>query len=266
MTDRRCLLEWRWIVVNWCGGKDSQAALRAVVDECDRQGISRDRIVVSHQCLGRMEWEGTRELVERQAAHYGLRVEISKYRDKNGNSPDLLDYALKRGKWPSSSARWCTSELKRSPGNRVLTMLSRERPGPILQVFGFRAEESPARKKKAVFEQDKRASTGIKPVYNWLPIHHWTEDEVWADIRESGVPWHPAYDLGMPRLSCCACIFAPQGALMIAAKHNPELFAEYARVEREIGHDFQHKKPIAEIIAAVNRGEEPNLTGGAWNM
>lgn len=30
-------------------------------------------------------------------------------------------------------------------------------------------------------------------------------------------------DLGMPRLSCCFCIFSPRSALLLAGKHNPGL-------------------------------------------
>ena len=260
------LHQFTWVVCHSSAGKDSQTALRQVLHAADQQDYPRDRIVVSHQDLGRMEWPGTKELARLQADIYGLRFEVTRYRDKRGQEKTLLDYARERLKWPDSSNRWCTSEYKRGPGNRLLTALSRERPGAILQVFGIRAEESPARRKKLVFEQDKRASTGIKPVFNWLPIHGWSLEQVWADIELSGVPYHYAYDLGMPRLSCCFCIFAPKGALMLAALHNPDLFEEYLELEAFMGHDFQHKKPLRLIKEALDRGEEPPMVTGNWNM
>jgi 3'-phosphoadenosine 5'-phosphosulfate sulfotransferase (PAPS reductase)/FAD synthetase len=138
----------------------------------------------------------------------------------------------------------------------------------ILNVFGFRAEESPARKKKRVFERNKNASTKSRTVYNWLPIHNWTEAEVWADIKESGVRHHRAYDIGMPRLSCCFCIFAPKAALVIAGKDKPELLQEYVDVEREIGHTFRVNLSLAEVQRAVQEDEQPDLVAldGAWNM
>jgi hypothetical protein len=43
----------------------------------------------------------------------------------------------------------------------------------------------------------------------------------------------------MPRLSCCFCIFSPRSALLLAAKHNPELLAQYVAVEKQIGHRFR---------------------------
>jgi 3'-phosphoadenosine 5'-phosphosulfate sulfotransferase (PAPS reductase)/FAD synthetase len=120
----------------------------------------------------------------------------------------------------------------------------------ILNVMGMRAEESPARAKKQAFEFDKSASNGRRQVYNWLPIHDWTVEQVWANIRQTGVRYHRAYDLGMPRLSCCFCIFAPEHALRIAGHHNPELLAEYVKVEREIGHTFRTDVSLVQIQQA----------------
>lgn len=260
------LSDWRWIVVNSSGGKDSQAALHYVVGQCDAQGVPRARIVVSHQCLGRMEWPGTLELVRKQAGIYGLRLEVSRYRNKDGAELSLLDYARLRGKWPDNKNRWCTSEFKRGPGGRVITKLSREAPGRVLNIFGFRSEESPARAKKPVFVKNYRLTSNLREVWDWLPIHHWTEKEVWAAIRESGVPSHPAYAIGMPRLSCCFCIFAPRAALLIAGKANPELLDEYCKLEAEMGHTFQNRKPLSAIRDALAAGEKPKDVSGAWNM
>ena len=258
---------YRWIVVNSSGGKDSQAALRVVWYECTQRGVPLDRIVVSHQCLGRMEWPGTLDLAKRQAKHYGLRFLVESYQDKAGARLSLLDYVRQRRKWPSSTTRFCTSEFKRSPGGRVLTRLSREAQGNILNVYGFRAEESPARKKKPVFARNQRWSSRRRTVHDWLPIHDWTVKQVWDSTRESGVPHHPAYDKGMPRLSCVFCIFAPRNALLTAGLHNPELLDEYCALEAEIGHTFQHGRSLASIREALQAGERPAAqTDDKWNM
>lgn len=261
------LSQWRWIVVNSSGGKDSQTALRRVIVMANLQGVDRSRIVVSHQCLGPMEWDGTLDLVREQAAHYKLRLEISAYRDRNGNHPTLLDYVRKRRMWPSSQQRFCTSEFKRGPGGRVIVKLFRESSGPILNVYGFRADESTARAKKNQFIRNARFSSGVREVWDWLPIHTWSERDVWQSIEASGIRSHDAYRLGMPRLSCRFCIFAPRDALIIAGRANPELLDEYCAVEAEIGHDFQHGKPISKIRDAIRSGEKPSKFGGAaWNM
>ena len=62
-------------LINSSGGKDSQAQLDVIVELADSQGVSRDRLIVVHADLGRVEWKGTAELAERQAKHYGLRFE-----------------------------------------------------------------------------------------------------------------------------------------------------------------------------------------------
>lgn len=262
------------IVVNSSGGKDSQTALRVVVDLAKEQGVSLGKITVSHQDLGKMEWKGTQDLAKAQADHYGLRFEVSQYRTKTGEQPSLLDKVRARGQWPDNKNRYCTSDFKRGPGGRVLTLIAKElraqgvaRPR-ILNVYGFRAEESTNRAAKETVAPNTRMSSGAKEVIDWLPIHDMTEDQVWSSIKASGVPYHGAYDLGMPRLSCCFCIFAPRAALVVAGNHNPELLDQYCETEQAIGHTFRHKLPIVEIREAVHRGEQVQVMEmtGCWNM
>jgi len=259
------LSQWSWVVVNSSGGKDSQTALRETVRICDAQGYPRDRIVVSHQCLGRMEWEGAMEVAERQATHYNLRFEVAKYRNKTGEELELLEYVKRRKKWPDNKNRFCTSEFKRGPGGRVLTRLSKERPGDILQVFGFRKQESRARAKKQRLTLNTRFTNAGRRVVDFMPILEMTTDEVWADIRQSGVISHAVYKLGMPRFSCIFCVFAPESALRIAAANNPSLFREYCDVEAEIGHDFQHGKPLQKILDTLHN-EVPIKVEEEWNL
>ncbi|MBQ1164686.1 phosphoadenosine phosphosulfate reductase family protein, partial [Streptomyces sp. A73] len=74
--------------------------------------------------------------------------------------------------------------------------------------LGLRAEESSGRAKKPVLSVDDAASSGVREVVTWLPSLHWTEAEVWARIKASGVRYHWAYDKGMKRLSCSFCVLA----------------------------------------------------------
>jgi 3'-phosphoadenosine 5'-phosphosulfate sulfotransferase (PAPS reductase)/FAD synthetase len=252
------LPSYHWIVLSSSAGKDSQTMLDVVVEQCDAAGVPRDRLVVAHADLGRVEWPGTRELAEEQARHYGLAfVAVSRPQG------DLLDHIRSRGMFPSPAVRWCTSDHKREPLRTVFTRLadrSRQagvRRVRILSCMGMRAEESPARARRPTFAFDAAASNGRRHVDVWLPLHAWTTQQVWDCIRVSGVRHQPAYDLGMPRLSCCFCIFAPRSALLLAGKHNPELLAEYVAVERATGHSFRLELPLASIQQALADGEEP---------
>ncbi len=274
------------ILVSSSAGKDSQAMLDYVV-ELARRAKVLDRVVVVHADLGRVEWKGTRKLAEEQARHYGLRFEVVSRigrvspGGKDASAPyakgdvfgDLLDHVERRRMWPGpGNARYCTSDHKRGPIRRVITRLHREhgrRPFRLLQCIGLRAEESPNRAAEPQLKHEiKPLKTKTRDVDTWLPIQHWTEAQVWRRIERSGVPHHPAYDFGMPRLSCVFCIFAPRAALMIAGAHNRELLASYVRIERDIGHTFKNGFAIAEIEAALEQGETTNndALDGAWNM
>lgn len=264
------LASYEVILVNSSGGKDSQVVLDETV-RLAREASVLDRVTVVHADLGRVEWEGTKELAKKQAEHYGLPF-IAVSRPQG----DLLTHVQKRGKWPASNARYCTSDHKRGQVRKVMTALvtaARERTGikriRVLNVLGIRAQESPARAKKPEFQYDKSASNGRRHVDTWYPIFRWTEKQVWARIKESGVPHHPAYDYGMPRLSCCFCIFAPKAALILAGRHNRSLLDQYVQVEEEIGHTFRKNLPIADVRKAVDerdeRDERTNKTE-SWTM
>lgn len=241
------------IVVNSSGGKDSECALFETLRQLKEQGLNTE-VVVSHQDLQESEWKGVWELVLEQSKHFGIeRTFKSRRTNKSGEEETLLQYAERRGAWPDSTRRWCTSDFKRDPGNKLLTRLANElrekgieRPR-ILQVFGFRAEESPARAKRPVFSNEKRATSGKKLVDNWLPIHDWKETKVWEVIKIERIPYHEAYDLGMPRLSCVFCVFASKHALKIAGEANPDLLQKYVDVEARIEHSFRKDTSLAAV-------------------
>ena len=246
------LAQYDVILINSSGGKDSQAQLDLLVEQADAQGVSRARLVVVHADLGRVEWQGTKALAAEQARHYGLRFEVVR------RQQDLLDQVEARGLWPSSKARFCTSDHKRDQVAKLLTQLTAELTNPggrafgrqarILNCQGIRAQESTERAKKSPFQVDKRASNSRRHVDLYYPIFDWSTEQVWARIKASGVRHHRAYDLGASRLSCVFCVFASKRDLTIAAEHNPELLQAYADVEARIGHTFRQDLKIGSFL------------------
>ena len=397
------------ILVNTSGGKDSQAMMDQIMNLVDAQGIDRAKVVAVHADLGRVEWEGTKELAQTQCDHYGIRMEVVR-RQKNdllqhieqryyqlatriedskalgvdtfgelyemlparkadkrtaekrryaaeydaalagilAKLPDahigvhppsfednpslrdtlsketraryLLDSAIRKrndaldyqsvlaaheekvqafedgvaaweeeaaawrglsaeeragtkkpkkpkapkapkapklagdsldwgmaNPWPDSGARFCTSEHKRADIRKLMTALAAEHgaqnpgggPARILNTMGLRAQESAERANKLLFEHDKDASSGKRKVDTYLPISGWSEEEVWDRIKESGVPHHVAYELGMRRLSCVFCVFADGHDLLTAAAENPNLFKKYVDLEKRTGFTYQ---------------------------
>jgi 3'-phosphoadenosine 5'-phosphosulfate sulfotransferase (PAPS reductase)/FAD synthetase len=248
------------ILVNTSGGKDSSVMAHQVITQAKAAGVV-DRVVLVHATF-REEWQGTEALVHRQAAALGgIPVEVCRRHE------ELLDYVARRGKWPSNKARYCTSEFKRAPIDKVITRIA-TRPGhqvKVLNCMGLRAQESSARAKKVAFERDARRTNSKRLVDVWLPIFSMSTAAVWAYIREHAIEQHEAYALGMPRLSCVFCIFAPRNALLLAGKHNPDLLAEYVAVEKTIGHTFREDQSITEIQEALAAGEQPTAVA-SWVM
>jgi len=265
------------ILINTSAGKDSQAMLDELVHQADELGIPRTKLVAVHCDLGRVEWAGTRDLAERQVKHYGLRFEVV-----SRPQGDLLTQIEGRGMWPSSTARYCTSDHKRGQVRPLMTRLADEFRAVhgkdaqirILNCMGLRAEESPARAKKVAFRFDEKASNGRRHVDEYLPIHEWTTEQVWARIKATGVEHHRAYDLGMGRLSCVFCIFAPKNALLIAGSHNRPLLSQYVAVEKKIHHTFRKDTTIESIEIELNSGKvdlkalvaAAKDDHGCWNM
>lgn len=254
------LADYDYVVVNTSSGKDSQTILRFIAQQAERENYPKDKIVCAHADLGKMEWPGTKELAEVQAKIYQIRF-WAMARPQG----DLLTHIKQRGMWPSSTTRYCTSDHKRGQIRKLFTeivfLLMLEtgltgKPKRILNVMGMRAQESPARAKLKPFIHDAGASNGKRHIDTWLPIHDWNLPDVWKDIKESGVEYHKAYDLGMPRLSCVFCIFSPPPALMIAGRHNPELLQEYVQAEREMDHTFRKDFPIEKVQQAIAAGED----------
>lgn len=228
-------------------------------------------IVVSRQgtiSKGQMKWE--RNPRSGGASCHGMPL----YEDGEVRG-DLLDQVKHRaaqlrsqGKapiaWYSSASRYCTADHKRGPIGTVFTKLAKdwqaehgsERPCRILDCQGLRAEEGVNRAKKENFKV--RTSTKAQHIETWLPIQAWSTADVWARIKQAGTPHHWAYDVGMPRLSCCFCCYATSEGLLLAGKYNRELLREYVAVERDTGFQFKPDVSLASIEARLEAGEEPN--------
>lgn len=247
------------VLLNTSGGKDSSVMAWTVTKMAEAQGV-KDRLVLGHATF-REEWDGTIDVVKLQAEQLGLPYHVVT------RGEGLLDYVRRRKMWPSSQARYCTSDFKRAPIDKLITKLAPgiERRVRVLNVMGLRAEESPARAKKVAFKMNERRTNGRRYVDDWLPIFKMKIGEVWETIKANALPQHNAYALGMPRLSCVYCVFAPKSALVLAGKHNLPLLREYVAVEKEIGHSFRENFKIAEVLEEVESGKDAGPVND-WKM
>lgn len=144
----------------------------------------------------------------------------------------------------------------------------------VLNALGIRAQEGDSREKMSAFGREEKQSSAKKVVDRWFPIHLWPESRVWQTIGDSKVPYHKAYEFGMRRLSCAFCVFASKPDLLIAAKHNPSLFAEYVSLEKRFSENnptgpanFTQKLSLQSMLKEIQAKRDEGLdlnTLGEW--
>ncbi len=260
------------VVASHSGGKDGQAMLVHLVE---RLKVPTSQIVCIHADLGEAEWEGTADHARANAEAYGIPFLVCKAQDKKGNSKDLLDYVDKRGQFMSSTARFCTSDWKRSPIRRTINAYREEigHTSPyVLNCMGLRSEESSARAKLEPLQFVKSASCPPKPYpdvleaetratrrvfFDWHPIHHFSEDQVFATIAAGGQQPHWAYTkAGAKRLSCTVCIYSSESCVRAAVTHSGKA-RNYARrviaLEEKHNHTILPLKPMGKGQPPVKR-------------
>lgn len=247
--------------------------LKLMADEARRQGVL-DRVIAVHCDLGRAEWQGVRELAQQQCDLLGIPLLIV-----NRPQGDLVDQIRARGMFPAPAQRYCTSDQKTGQVRKVFTQIvkdvreadptAKNRQVRILNCLGLRIDEGKKRQERLTelfastgsYSQvaNKPDTNGKREVTTCHPIAEYTEADVWAFIRHHDLPYHKAYDLGMPRLSCVFCFFAPRAALLVAGRANPELLDTYVAVEEEIDHTFKRDLSLGQIREAIAAGEQPDL-------
>lgn len=177
-------------------------------------------------------WEhpGTEEWCRQLVRRFGLELRVVRNSRKN-----LLTMAEARGKFPGMQQRQCTSDLKRDPIASWIRRFMLDRT--IVNCLGMRAEESSGRAKMRPLKRNKRETNSKRTVWDWLPIHGWSEAKVLAYLEERGLPLHPVYSY-LRRFSCRLCIFMTLDDVRQVQKHDPEAIQTIRTLEEKIGFSF----------------------------
>ena len=88
---------------------------------------------------------------------------------------------------------------------RKIEPLRRALKGLDAWMTGLRREQSITRHEVAVIEWDQ--GHGLVKLN---PLAAWSEDQVWAYVREHNVPYNPLHDRGFPSIGCSSCTRAVQ--------------------------------------------------------
>lgn len=231
------------IFISVSGGKDSHAMLFLVRDLADRQGVPREKLLAMYADTG-MEWHNAAEHVEAlcKAAGVGLEtvypartlIERMKWQGQRFIERGII---RRDGKpncvmFPSPHCRYCTSKQKQEPMDKLVRRYS----GKLLKVTGERWAESKARSTYTEFVSVPRLNSRERTVYGWRPMLAYLEADIWAMVRDTGVPRHVCYEMGCGRLGCAGCIFSKDHELRIEMRENPDIFEALDRLEIESGY------------------------------
>ena len=208
------------IIVSFSGGKDSQACLIQAVNQ-----YGADKIEAVFCDTG---WEHPDTYQHINDVCSLLNVKLVTVRSKKYNG--FVDMAIKRLRFPSTTRRFCTSELKIKPMIDYILSLTE----PCLIVQGIRAKESTERAKLPYecnyfgeyFERTTRVRKGKevqkwkqdyrrKDIIRWCkqydasvlrPIFQWSAQEVINYILGADQKPNPLYSRGVSRVGCFPCI------------------------------------------------------------
>ena len=232
------------IAISSSGGKDSQAMTILL-----SRIVPREQLLVVHAPLGEVEWQGTIAHVENT-----MPPGVSLILARVASGKSLLERVEERGKWPDSARRWCTSYFKVTPIERELRRFLKANPrfaGRLVSAMGLRRDESAARAKRVPWKRNDRNSRAGRQWFDWLPVFDLSADDVFRVIRDAGQAPHPAYGMGMSRLSCVFCIMASRTDLRTAAQLQPALYRRYVAIERRIGHTLSPTKVPLPALTGV---------------
>lgn len=169
----------------------------------------------------------------------------------------FLDLVLLKGRFPSTRARFCSTELKQVPLSTIV-LDEMERSNEVYSWQGVRAEESPSR---AALDELEEVGGGL---FNYRPILNWTWEEVFAMHDKHNVDPNPLYKQGMTRVGCMPCIHCKKSELKAIGNRFPEEIERIADWERQVTNTSKwgvssffagDKTPEGRVIGKANPGK-----------
>lgn len=233
------------ILVAYSGGKDSQACLLLAVKNYGAANIE------AVFCDTGWEHPVTYEHIQKTTSDLGVKLVTVKSKKYDG----MIDMAEKKKRFPSTMARFCTSELKSIPFIDYVL----EQKDHLLIIQGIRALESHKRSTmqrqcsyfKYYFEpyndKGKTHTYRKKDVIKWKekysddilrPVFEWTGQQVIDYIIENGQQPNTLYTEGFKRVGCFPCIMSGHKEVHEIIKRYPEHYDKIIEHEKRIGSSF----------------------------
>lgn len=141
----------------------------------------------------------------------------------------FLDLCIWKGRFPSTKARFCSTELKREVILYKLQFPLIELGFKIISWQGVRADESPDRAKLSVSDN---IGDGVT---NYRPILKWSASDCFDMHAEYHLKPNPLYKMGMGRVGCMPCIHCNKAELRQISDRFPEEIDRIEKWERIVG-------------------------------
>lgn len=225
------------IVVNVSGGKDSSALLIWMKAHYPHHQIT------ALYCDTGFEHPGVLQYIQSMTnqlnvPHVVIRSDYS-----------LLSLVQYRRVVPTVFCRFCTSRLKQYPADKWIRKTFPN--GNVVQCFGFRAEESPARAKKSVLAPYPELCTRNREVLFYAPLLDWRTDDVVGLVQSEGFQLFPTYEY-LSRLSCRYCFLAGKRDHDATRINDPEGYEQVQQVLETIGTPANNRLHATPGSAAQN--------------
>jgi DNA sulfur modification protein DndC len=234
-------------VVNFSGGKDSMRMLGRVRELYPNHPIF---VVMADTGFEHVRPISAEDWSREQVARFALPLSVVRNPNKT-----YLQMVERRGMFPSSTTRQCTSDLKRGPIEKFVRALSQK---VIVNCTGIRSEESSQRSKQIPWKANKSLSVAGRSVWDWMPIFDESLGKVLSWHWQTETPLHPAYvpefhrdgTTGgyLKRFSCRLCIFATATDLVAIEQNDPEAFELVSSLEQRIGFTMRHGRSLVQIV------------------
>jgi len=241
------------IIVAYSGGKDSQAALIWSVKKYGAENVT------AVFCDTGWEHSITYQHINQTCQQLNVKLIIVKSEKYEG----MVDLAIKKGRFASTMARFCTAELKSIP---FIDYVLKQTENLII-IQGIRAAESNSRSKmkkqcyffKYYYEPyndkgkthtyRKKDVLAFKKKYNddiIRPCFNWTGQQVIDYIVDNGQKPNDLYYQGFKRVGCFPCFMASHQEVKQIIIRYPHRFQEIIDIEEKVGNSFFKTEYIPE--------------------
>lgn len=162
--------------------------------------------------------------------HKGLINALESGKINNTEEPLTMEsLSTVKGRFPSTMARFCTTELKLFPLRKFRDNFVKEHGVIPIMVSGVRRDESRDRANRKEWSWDTFMETTA-----WLPIVEWTAQEVFAHHDKWHIEPNQLYKEGMTRVGCFPCINCNKTELSAIALRFPETFDHLHAMEGRV--------------------------------